>query len=163
MPMLHRVQAQLGRLWSSCASTRSMQTQQQHNNSVNNNHSDEEMGEEEFIENVEERSVWLHTDTHLRVDDDASFSSNMLLHVLYVASFYATTLHFMQTNIGKHFEWHQNLKYPVKTKIQRGLFVLYYDFVLLSLKKIWMLFIIEIYYVKVPIFTSFSVLLYLNA
>ena len=104
MPMLHnRVQAQLGRLWSSCASTRSMQTQQQHNNSVNNNHSDEEMGEEEFIENVEERSVWLHTDTHLRVDDDASFSSNMLLHVLYVASFYATTLHFTQTNIGKTF------------------------------------------------------------
>ena len=103
MPMLHRVQAQLGRLWSSCASTRSMQTQQQHNNSVNNNHSDEEMGEEEFIGNVEERSVWLHTDTHLRVDDDASFSSNMLLHVLYVASFYATTLHFIQTNIGKTF------------------------------------------------------------
>ena len=92
MPMLHnRVQAQLGRLWSSCASTRSMQTQQQHNNSVNNNHSDEEMGEEEFIENVEERSVWLHTDTHLRVDDDASFSSmccvlplfNLRLYTLY--------------------------------------------------------------------------------
>ena len=115
MPMLHnRGQAQkLGRLWSSCASTRSMQTQQQHNNSVNNNHSDEEMGEEEFIENVEVRSVWLHTDTHLRVDDDASFSSIMLLHVLCVASFYSTTLHFIQTNIGKHFEWHQILKYPV--------------------------------------------------